>query len=102
MRSIAALDVRRRFGEIVDQAAAGERIVIVRAGQPVAAIVPLSDLALVDPERIKAQRLAAVDDIVRMARSRPFELTDDPAALVRRMRDERTAQIAKAAATTRE
>lgn len=93
MRAIAALDVRRKFGEIVDQAAAGERIIIERAGQPVAAIVPLSDLALVDPERRKAARLQALEDIRRLARERPFELTEEPAALIRRMREERDAQI---------
>lgn len=96
MRSIAALDVRRRFGEIVDQAAAGERFVIERAGQPVAAIVPLSDLALVDPERIVAQRLAAIDDVVRMARDRGTRPTKDPAGMIRRMRRERDLQIARA------
>lgn len=93
MRSVTALDVRRRFGQIVDEAAAGERIVIERAGQPIAAIVPLSDLALVDPERRKAERLAALDDIRRLARERPIELPEDPATLIRRMREERTAQI---------
>src|SRR5215207_5440119 len=74
MRSVTALEVRRRFGQIVDEAAAGERIVIERAGQAIAAIVPLSDLALVDPERRKAERLAALDDIARHAR----RLTVDP------------------------
>ena len=96
MRAIAALDVRRKFGEIVDQAAAGERIIIERAGQPVAALVPLSDLDFVDPERVKARRLAAVDEVRRLASRRPFELTADPAELVRRMRDKRTGQIARA------
>lgn len=95
MRAIAALDVRRKFGEIVDQAAAGERIIIERAGQPVAAIVPLADLELVDPERVKARRLAAIDEIRRLARRRPFELTEDPAALVRRQRDGRSEQISR-------
>lgn len=65
---MAALDVRRRFGEIVDQAAAGERIVIERAGQPIAALVPLSDLAELDPEQRTAARLAAIDDVRRIAR----------------------------------
>ena len=96
MRSVTALDVRRRFGQIVDEAAAGERIVIERAGQPIAAIVPLSDLALVDPERRKAERLAAIDAIVRMARDRGGGLTRDPAGVVRRLRRERDDQIAAA------
>ena len=63
MRVVTALDVRKRFGQIIDEAAAGERIVIERAGQPVAAIVPLSDLEYTEPERQKAARLAALDEI---------------------------------------
>jgi prevent-host-death family protein len=94
MRSIAALDVRRRFGEIVDRAAAGERIVIERAGRPVAALVPLEDLALVDPERRKAARLTAIDDIRRMAR-RDRGRQIDAARLVRDERRRRERQITK-------
>lgn len=97
MRSIAALDVRRRFGEIVDQAAAGERFIIERAGQPVAAIVPLADLALVDPERRQADRLKAIDEIAKMARRRRLLVDQDPAAMIGRMRRERDEQIARAA-----
>ena len=96
MRSVTALDVRRRFGQIVDEAAAGERIIIERAGQPIAAIVPLSDLALVDPERRKAERLAAIDQIARMATRRPFTLTEPADQLIRRLRQERTDQIGRA------
>ena len=96
MRTVSALDVRRRFGEIVDQAAAGERIVIERAGQPIAALVPLSDLELVDPERRKAARLAAIDEIERMARRHPFTTNLDVAQLIREQRLERDAHIAAA------
>ena len=93
MRTVSALDVRRRFGEIVDQAAAGERIVIERAGQPVAALVPLADLELVDPERRKAAQLAAIDEIERMARRRPFRAALEVEQLVRDQRLERETQI---------
>jgi prevent-host-death family protein len=95
MRTVSALDVRRRFGEIVDEAAAGERIVIERAGQPIAAIVPLSDLEQVDPGRRKAARLAAIDSIVRLAREHPFEIRGDPAELMRKQRRDRERQIAR-------
>lgn len=97
MRTVTALDVRRKFGQIVDEAAAGERIVIERAGQPVAALVPLSDLALVDPDRRRAARLAALDDLVRMARRRPFSPGIDPLAAVRAGRAERDERIRGAA-----
>jgi len=92
MRSVTALDVRRRFGQIVDEAAAGERIVIERAGQPVAAIVPLSDLAAIDPERRKAEQLRALDDIARLARRYRVDRSLDAADLIRRQRDGRTAR----------
>ena len=95
MRTVSALDVRRRFGEIVDQAAAGERIIIERAGQPLAALVPLADLELVDPERIKASRLAAIDRIERMAKRHPFTLHEPVEDLIRKMRLEREEQIAR-------
>lgn len=95
MRTVSALDVRRRFGEIVDLAAAGERIVIERAGQPIAALVPLADLELVDPERIKAARLAAIDRIRRMAERRPFTLNQPIEDLIHTMRLEREEQIAR-------
>lgn len=94
MRSVTALDVRRRFGEIVDQAAAGERIVIERAGQPIAALVPLSDLAQLDPERRMAERLAALDDIRRLAR-RDSGPKVDAAKLIREQRDERGEHVAR-------
>jgi prevent-host-death family protein len=93
MRSVSALDVRRKFGEIVDAAANGERIVIERAGQPVAALVPLSDLALVDPERRKAERLAALAEIRRWAARHPAPPGFDAGKAVRDMRDERTEHI---------
>lgn len=95
MRSVTALDVRRRFGQIVDEAAAGERIVIERAGRPIAAIVPLSDLELVDPERRVAARLAAIDEIERIARRRPFPADLDVEGLIREQRREREDQIAE-------
>lgn len=66
MRTISALDVRARFGQVLDEAAAGERFIVERAGQPVAAIVPLRDLDAVDPDRIRERRMAAVDRLLRM------------------------------------
>lgn len=95
MRAVTALEVRRKFGQIIDEAAAGERIVIERAGQPIAAIVPLSDLALVDPERRKVERLKALEDIRQMAKQWTIDPDFDAADAVRRMRDERSRQIAE-------
>ena len=86
MRVVTALEVRRRFGQIVDEAAAGERIVIERAGQPVAALVPLADLALVYPDRRRTARLTAIDDIRQLARRRPFPPGFDPVQALREQR----------------
>lgn len=88
MKTYTALEVRKRFGQILDEAAAGERIIVERAGRPIAALVPLGDLAAHDPEERKARRLAALERLVRRARRTsarygPF----DAAAAIRADRD---------------
>ena len=93
MRVVTALEVRKRFGQLVDEAAAGERLIIERAGQPVAAIVPLSDLPEFDREARIRRRREAIDDIVRLARQRPIDRTIDSAALIKAQRRDRDRQI---------
>ena len=88
MRSVSALDVRKHFGQLLDEAAAGERLIIERAGQPIAALVPLSDLPEDRETRIR-RRLDALDDIRRMARRHPADRSVDAATLIRQQRDER-------------
>lgn len=88
MRTISALDVRARFGQVLDEAAAGERFIVERAGMPVAAIVPLRDLEHSDPERIRERRLAAVDRMTQLGRRyRKLFGPADAAALIREDRD---------------
>lgn len=100
MRSVSALDVRKRFGRLLDEAAAGERLIIERAGQPVAALVPLSDVPELNrDERIK-RRLEALDEIRRLARDKPLGLRTDAATLIREQRDARTQQIVRAVGST--
>jgi prevent-host-death family protein len=91
MRTISALDVRARFGQVLDEAAAGERFIVERAGLPVAAIVPLRDLEATDPVRVRERRLAAVDELVRMRGSdpRPRPTRDDIVGWIREGREER-------------
>jgi prevent-host-death family protein len=101
MRTVTALEVRRRFGQLVDEAAAGERLIIERAGQPVAALVPLSDLDLTDPEARRQRRLAALDDIRELARRSPMPSGFDAVAAIRTQRGARTKQIERAAARGR-
>lgn len=88
MRTITALEVRAKFGQVLDQAAAGERFIVERAGVAVAAIVPLADVDAMNPERVRARRLAAVEQMRRMGeRSRRRYGSVDAAALIREDRD---------------
>ena len=91
MRTITALEVRAKFGRVLDAAAAGERFIVERAGQPVAAIVPLADLDAVDPERIWQRRQAAVRELVRMRRrdQGPPATSEEIAAWIREDREPR-------------
>jgi prevent-host-death family protein len=96
MRSVSALDVRKKFGQLLDEAAAGERLIIERAGQPVAALVPLSDVPELNGEERIRRRLQAIDDIARMARQRPGDRTLDAVTLIREQRRLRDEQIMRA------
>jgi prevent-host-death family protein len=94
MRTISALQVRAKFGQVLDEAAAGERFIVERAGMPVAAIVPLRDLEAVDPERVRERRLAAVDELARIGRmgaadSRSRPTREEIVAWIREGREER-------------
>lgn len=95
MRSVSALDVRKHFGKLLDEAAAGERLIIERAGQPVAALVPLTDLPEDRETRIRRQ-LDAIDDIRRMAARHPAPPGFDAARAIREQRDERAEHIMRA------
>ena len=92
MKTISALEVRAKFGQVLDEAAAGERFIVERAGAPVAAIVPLRDLELSDPEAVKAWRLAGVNRLVAMraADRRPRPSSEEIAGWIREAREERT------------
>lgn len=91
MKTISALDVRARFGQVLDEAAAGERFVVERAGHPVAAIVPVSDLRGLDPAHIRARRLAAVEQLARLRQASPRSgpSRDEIVQWIREARDER-------------
>ena len=93
MRTVSALDVRKKFGQLLNEAAAGERLIIERAGQPVAALVPLTDVPELGREERIRRRLAAIEDIRRMAVRYPPDPGFDAAAVIREQRDERAAHI---------
>lgn len=107
MKTVSALDVRKRFGQILDEAGRGERIVIERAGQPIAALVPLSDLAVVDPGQRRARQLAAHAEMRRLAleiAALPGREAFDATEFIRRDRDRdgRWADIVDAVAESKE
>jgi len=65
MANVSIRDLRSHGGQIVDRAAAGERIVITRSGKPVAELVPLQK------RRLTAEAL--------LARSRHLQPVDHDA-----------------------
>jgi prevent-host-death family protein len=101
MRTVSALDVRRHFGSLLDEAAAGERIVIERAGEARAALVPISDLEELEPAHALARKREALGLLRRMAQRQPAREGFDAAASMRRMRDERAATVTSAATRNR-
>ena len=62
------MDMRKRLGEILDAASAGERILIERDHRPLAYLISVEEAARLDPDReeIIAQRLAALDRLVAL------------------------------------
>lgn len=90
------MDMRKKLGEILDAASAGERILIERDQKPLAYLVSVEDGRRLDPDREERiqRRLAALDALVEMGkdyrREHPWqegELTS--AELIRRDRDHR-------------
>ena len=62
MRTVSAMDMRKRLGEILDAASAGERILIERDHRPLAYLISVEDAARLDPDRdeLLARRIAAM------------------------------------------
>jgi prevent-host-death family protein len=64
------MDLRRKLGEILDAASAGERILIERDRRPLAYLVSVEDGQRLDTEsdELVTRRLAALDDLADFAR----------------------------------
>lgn len=73
------MDLRRRLGEILDTASAGERILIERDQKPVAYLVSVEDGERLDPDRAaRVQReIAAIHELVAFGQ-RMREIYPDP------------------------
>jgi prevent-host-death family protein len=110
MRTVTAMDLRKRLGQILDAAAAGEPIAIERDGRPMAVLVtPEAASRLGEDEQARVQRgLAALDRLdefrERMARLHPRGPGDpgDAAEAIRSDRVDRADQVLRAAARTPE
>ncbi len=67
MRTVSPLDLRRRLGQVLDAASAGERYLIERDGKPLAMLVSVEDGRRLDPDpAVRRQR--ALDALDRLAR----------------------------------
>lgn len=106
MRTVTAMDMRRRLGEILDAASAGERILIERDHKPLAYLVSVEEGRKLDPAvaDLWARRRAALDRLMalgeRMREKYPAPddgLTD--AEWLREEHDRRANQISRAAAS---
>jgi len=87
------MDLRRRLGEILDRASAGERIVVERDRRPLAVLVPYEDAIRLEepPADARARALAALDRLEAFARRMADEHVPatDTAGAATLLRDER-------------
>lgn len=105
MRTVTAMDMRKRLGEILDAAAAGERIMIERDGRPMAVLVtPEAADRLDEDEQARIQRGLAALDRLDEFRERMARLYPDPpddgltnAEWIQREREARDDRIVAAA-----
>jgi prevent-host-death family protein len=99
MRTVTAMDLRKRLGEILDAASAGERITIERDGRPMAVLVTPEAAARLDQsEQVRIDRaLAALDrlDEFRERMARLYPEPDDGLTTVEWIRLEREAHTDK-------
>jgi len=103
MRVVTPTDMRKRLGEILDAASAGERILIERDHKPIAWLISPEDARKFDEEKEAriARSLAALDRL-REFSDRMAEVYPTPddgltaAEWIRKDRERRTDQIEKA------
>jgi prevent-host-death family protein len=78
------MDLRKHLGEILDQAAAGERIVIERDRRPMAVLLPYSAQALTEEtdEERQARVESALDALRRLGERIRASSPDGPDAVM--------------------
>jgi antitoxin (DNA-binding transcriptional repressor) of toxin-antitoxin stability system len=94
MRTITPIDMRKRLGEILDAASAGERFVVERDHRPLAMLVSIEDGRRLepDPAERRDRALAALDELMqfgeRMAKKYSTTLSAADAVRLDRARDD--------------
>lgn len=75
MRTVSAMDLRRRMGEFLDRASAGEHLVIERDRRPLAVLVPYEDAMRLreSPADARARAIAALDRLEGFAHRMTIE-----------------------------
>ena len=100
------MDMRKRLGEILDAASAGERILIERDHRPLAYLISVEEAQRLDPDReeLAARQTAAFDRLRALAeemKGKEYEpddgLTD--AEWLHQERERRAEQIDRAASS---
>ncbi len=70
---VGVFEARNRFSELLDAAEAGEEVVVLRRGKPVARIVPVMDRQALAEPRLRALRdIEALADQITERNGRPF------------------------------
>lgn len=70
---VGVFEARNRFSELLDAAEAGEEVVVLRRGKPVARIVPVADRQALAEQRLRALRdIEALADQIAERNGRPF------------------------------
>jgi prevent-host-death family protein len=107
MRITTPTDLRKRLGEILDAASAGERILIERDHKPLAYLVSVEDGRRLDGQEERVARsLAALDRLAELRErwAREYPAPDDgltEAEWMQRERERRMDRIDRAARGTR-
>ena len=107
MRVVTPTDLRKRLGEILDAASAGEQVLIERDHRPLAYLVSVEDGRRLDGEEARmARSLAALDRLeeLREQWARDYPVPDDgltDAEWIQQERERRTDRIDRAARARR-
>ncbi len=80
MRTVTAMDMRKKLGEILDAASAGERILIERDHRPLAYLVSVEDGQRLSAtaDEIRRRRLAALDRLLAFAEEMRIKYPPQP------------------------